>query len=415
MRLLVVSQYFWPENFRINDLVSELVARGHQVTVLTGRPNYPDGVVFPDYLSNPGAYEHWAGADVLRLPLRPRGRGAVALVRNYLSFVLWGLALGPWKLRGRRFDAIFVFQTSPVTAALPALWLCRLKRAPLVMWVLDLWPDTLSAVGVVRSPRLLAAVGGLVGYIYRRCERVLIASKAFASNVEHWGGRPSQIRYFPNWIEPEFADAADEQTPAPELKPVADCFNVLFAGNVGEAQDFPAVVEAAALLRDQRPTLRWLVVGDGRALDALRADIARRGLQDHVLLLGRHAPQRMPAFFSGAHALLVSLKADPVFALTVPGKVQSYLAAGRPVLAMLDGEGARIVEESGAGFTAPAGDAVALSQAVARLMDLPAPTRQDMGQRGRAYALREFDRSSLVSALEGWLHEVSAAGPGVQR
>jgi glycosyltransferase involved in cell wall biosynthesis len=405
LRLLVVSQYFWPENFRVNDLVAELVARGHQVTVLTGRPNYPDGVVFAGYARDPGAFERFEGAEVLRLPLRPRGQGSVGLVRNYLSFVVWGLLLGPWRLRGREFDAIFVFQTSPITSALPALWLRRLKRAPLVLWVLDLWPDTLAAVGVVRSPRLLALVGRLVGFVYRRCERVLIASRAFAANVERWGGRPQQIRYFPNWVEPAFAGSLDGQAVAPELAPYADCFNVLFAGNIGEAQDFPAIIEAAALLREQRPALRWLVVGDGRAMDAVRADIARRGLQQHVLLLGRHPPQRMPSFFAGAHALLVSLKADPVFALTVPGKVQSYLAAGRPLLAMLDGEGARIVEESGAGYAAAAGDAPALARAVVRLMDQPADARRGMGEAGRAYALREFDRGRLMSALEGWLAE----------
>ena len=407
MRLLVVSQYFWPENFRINDLVSELVDRGHQVTVLTGRPNYPDGMVFPGYADAPGAFARFEGAEVLRLPLRPRGQGSVQLVRNYLSFVFWGLLLGPWKLRGRDFDAIFVFQTSPITSALPALWLRRLKRAPLLLWVLDLWPDTLAAVGVVRSPRLLALVGRVVGFIYQRCERVLIASRAFATNVERWGGRPEQIRYFPNWVEPAFAGSLEMQAVAPELAPYAACFNVLFAGNIGEAQDFPAVIEAAALLREHRPTLRWLVVGEGRALDAVRTDVARRGLQDRVLLLGRHPPKRMPAFFSGAQALLVTLKADPVFALTVPGKVQSYLAAGRPLLAMLDGEGARIIEESGAGYSVPAGDAAALARAVCRLMDEPETQRQAMGKAGQAYAMREFDRNKLMSALEDWLADVA--------
>jgi glycosyltransferase involved in cell wall biosynthesis len=407
LRLLVVSQYFWPENFRINDLVSELVDRGHQVTVLTGRPNYPDGMVFPGYADAPGAFARFEGAEVLRLPLRPRGQGSVQLVRNYLSFVFWGLLLGPWKLRGRDFDAIFVFQTSPITSALPALWLRRLKRAPLLLWVLDLWPDTLAAVGVVRSPRLLALVGRVVGFIYQRCERVLIASRAFATNVERWGGRPEQIRYFPNWVEPAFAGSLEMQAVAPELAPYAACFNVLFAGNIGEAQDFPAVIEAAALLREHRPTLRWLVVGDGRALDAVRTDVARRGLQDRVLLLGRHPPKRMPAFFSGAQALLVTLKADPVFALTVPGKVQSYLAAGRPLLAMLDGEGARIIEESGAGYSVPAGDAAALARAVCRLMDEPETQRQAMGKAGQAYAMREFDRNKLMSALEDWLADVA--------
>ena len=159
MRLLVVSQYFWPENFRVNDLVSALRARGHEVTVLTGLPNYPEGSVFPAFLRDPGAYESFEGAAIVRVPIVARGRGSPRLALNYLSFAVAASVLGPWRLRGRAFDAIFVFQASPVTAALPALVLRRLRGAPVLMWILDLWPETLAAVGVVRSPRLLASVG----------------------------------------------------------------------------------------------------------------------------------------------------------------------------------------------------------------------------------------------------------------
>lgn len=415
LRLLVLSQYFWPEDFRVNDLVAELAARGHAVTVLTGVPNYPGGEVFPDFARDPSAYAAHAGAQVLRVPLRPRGQGKWRLVLNYWSFVFWGALLGPWRLRGHAFDAVFVFQTSPVTAALPALLIGRIKRAPVLMWVLDLWPDTLAAVGVLRSPRALATVGRLVAFIYHRCARVLIASRAFAPNIARWGGTPERIRYFPNWVEPVYASQDDDGRVAPELAPYAATFNLMFAGNLGEAQDLPAIVQAAALLRDERPQLRWLIVGDGRAADALRAAIAALGLGERVLLLGRHPPERMPAFFRGAQALLVTLKADPVFALTVPGKVQSYLAAGRPLLGMLDGEGARVIDESGAGFTAPAGDAAGLAAAVRRLIDLPDAARAAMGEAGRAYAEREFDRATLIAALERWLVECAAtpAGAGV--
>ena len=202
--MLVVSQYFWPEVFRVNEVVTELVARGHEVTVLTGRPNYPDGRVFESYRRDPPAFARYAGATVIRVPLRPRGRGSLQLALNYLSFVVWGLLLGPWRLRGRRFDSIFVFEISPITAALPALLLRRLKRAPVLMWVLDLWPDTLSAVGVVRSPRVLRWVGAMVSFIYRRCDLILAQSRAFFANIEHWSGDASRIRYFPAWAEAVF-------------------------------------------------------------------------------------------------------------------------------------------------------------------------------------------------------------------
>lgn len=402
MKLLVVSQYFWPENFRINDLVAGLRARGHEVTVLTGWPNYPDGEVFPSYRAEPGDFARFEGAEVIRVPLVPRGRNTLMLALNYLSFALSASLLGPWRLKGRRFDAVFVFQTSPVTAALPALLLGRLKRAPVSMWILDLWPDTLQAIGVVRSPRLLAVVGALVRFIYRRCGLILVQSQAFLPNVARYGARGDQVRYFPNWIEPTFARGLEGVSPADELADFRDTFNVMFAGNIGEAQDLPSVLDAADRTRDI-DDLRWLIVGEGRAAGDLREEIARRDLEGRVVLLGRHPVERMPGFFVGADALLVSLKREPIWAMTVPGKVQSYLAAGKPVLAMLDGEGARVISESGGGLVSPAGDGAALAENVRRFRAMPEEQRRTLGRQGRAYATREFDREVLFSTLEAWL------------
>lgn len=410
MRLLVVSQYFWPETFRVNDLVQELVERGHEVTVLTGLPNYPEGEVFPAYRRDPALFSRYAGARVLRVPVAPRGRGSVRLAVNYLSFVVSGLLLGPWRLRGQAFDAIFMFQTSPVTAALPALLLRRIKRAPVLMWVLDLWPETLAAVGVVRSPRLLGWVGRMVSFIYRRCDRILVQSRAFYDNVRRYAGGTERIRYFPGWAEPIFQGALEDVEPAPETAPYRDTFNVMFAGNIGDAQDFPAVLDAAQILRD-RADIRWLVVGDGRAAAMVRDEVQRRGLQQRVVLLGRHPIERMPSFFRAAGALLVSLKDDPIFNVVIPGKVQSYLAAGLPIVAMLDGEGARVVEEAGAGLVCRAGDGRALAERVAALAGMSAAERAAMGALGREYCRREFDRDALIDALEGWLDELAVPHP----
>ena len=409
MRLLVVTQYFWPEPFRINDLVEDLVARGHQVTVLTGQPNYPEGRIHPAFKAAPGDFAEYAGAEVVRVPILPRGKGSLRLALNYLSFVLSGLFVGTWRLRGRACDAIFVFQTSPITAALPALWFRRLKRAPLLMWVLDLWPESLAAVGVVTSPRLLAQVGRLVSFIYRRCDRILAQSEAFFPNIARYSGEASRVRYFPGWAEPIFQGSLEQVPVAPELAPFQDTFNVMFAGNLGEAQDFPAILDAAVALKD-RADIRWLIVGDGRAAEALRTGIRDRGLEERVFLLGRHPLERMPAFMRGAHALLVSLRKDPAFSLTIPGKVQAYMAAGLPVLGMLDGEGARVITEAGAGLTCPAGDGAALAGRVQELAGLPEAERRAMGLRGRAFCAQAFDRTTLISALEGWMEEVRTRG-----
>lgn len=405
MRLLVVSQYFWPENFRINDLVAELRRRGHDVTVLTGLPNYPEGVIFSEYRRQPARFGNYEGAEVIRVPIIPRGKGRVQLILNYASFVLTAATLGAWHLRGQRFDAIFVFQVSPVTLCLPAILIGRLKHIPIVMWVLDLWPDTLSAVGAVRSPLVLGLVDRMVRFIYRSSDLVLAQSRAFLPSITKSAAGVTPVRYFPAWVEPLFRGGLESVEPAPEVREFEGTFNVLFAGNIGESQDFPAILNAAEALRSHTD-IRWLIVGDGRAAEWVRSEITRRGLADSVRLFGRHPVERMPSFFRAAGALLVTLKGDPVFAMTIPGKLQTYLATGLPIVALLDGEGARVLEESGAGLVGASGDSVALAERVVQLASLPPAARAAMGARGPVYAAREFDRERLLSQLEEWMYDL---------
>ncbi|MDP3834131.1 MAG: glycosyltransferase family 4 protein [Hydrogenophaga sp.] len=406
MKILVVSQYFWPENFRINDLVKEWVTRGHEVTVLTGKPNYPDGQVFPEFARAPERFSDYEGARVHRVPMLARSQGAMRLMLNYLSFVIGGCLWGPWLLRGLRADVIFVYEPSPITVGIPAVLLGRLKRAPVVLWVLDLWPETLAAVGAVRSPIVLRMVGHLVSFIYNRCALVLGQSRAFIDSIGHYCRDRSKVRYFPSWAESLFLQADGAR--APEVPPATDTFSILFAGNIGEAQDFPAILDAAELLRHNE-RVRWLIVGDGRRFEWVKGEIARRQLHERVLLLGRFPVERMPSFYAHADALIASLKADPTFSMTIPGKVQSYLLAGKPILGMLDGEGASAIEAAGAGLVCPAGDAQGLVNAIERMAGMSPDERLAMGARGRQYAESEFDRDRLMDRLLGFFSEVGAA------
>jgi glycosyltransferase involved in cell wall biosynthesis len=265
-------------------------------------------------------------------------------------------------------------------------------------------------VGIVRSPFLLGVVGRLVSFIYRRCDLVLAQSRAFFANIERWSGDTSRIRYLPGWAEPIFSGDLAAVEPAPETTPFAGTFNVMFAGNIGAAQDFPAIIDACERLR-HRDDIRFLVVGDGRAAADARAAVEARGLGRTMVFLGKHSLERMPSFFRAAGALLVSLKAEPIFALTIPGKVQPYLATGIPLIGMLDGEGARVIEEAGAGFTCPAGDGAALAEIIGRMADLDPSQRTAIGRLGREYGRREFDRDMLFDRLEGWLDDLVARRP----
>ena len=411
MRLLVVSQYFWPENFRINDLVAELVRRGHQVTVLTGLPNYPDGKVFQEFRNDPYRFLNYEGAEIIRVPMTARGQGSLRLILNYLSFAVSASVFGFWKLRGLQFDAIFAYQVSPVTVGLPAVMMRAVKSAPLAFWVLDLWPETLEAVGVVRHPTLLHAVGKLVSFIYKRCDLVLVQSKRFIPKVLKYSGNTIRVEYFPSWAEQVFSTI--DVNYADEVPPKPGSFNVLFAGNIGDAQDFPSILAAAENLKSHTQ-IRWLIVGDGRLARWVADEIKGRNLQDCVLMLGRYPVERMPSFFKHANALLVSLKDEPIFSMTIPGKLQSYLAAGIPVVAMLNGEGAEVVKNSQSGLTCAAGDHAGLAAAVLKLSEMTHEERGAMGRNGLNASASEFDRKALMNQLEGWLEKLKAEGQNRQ-
>jgi colanic acid biosynthesis glycosyl transferase WcaI len=397
MRLLIISQYFWPENFRINDLASELVSRGHEVVVLTGLPNYPSGRIFGEYLSDPEKFSSYNGVRIYRVPLLPRGDGTVKLLLNYLSFSLSACVFGPWKLRHQKFNAVLTCQLSPVTVGLPGALLAWVKNAPMAMWVLDLWPDTLKAIGVIKSPRLLTYVGVVVRFIYSRCELILAQSRSFIPRIQSLAGPKIPIVYFPSWSEDLFQVKA--LSPAPEV-PVKDgCFNVMFAGNIGEAQDFECILSAATLLKSN-PKIRWLIVGDGRMSSWVQSEIQRRGLEKCVLMLGRHSVERMPEFFLHADAMLVTLADREIFSMTIPGKLQSYLAAGKPIIAALNGEGADVVRAANAGFTCEAGNAVGLAKILVKMAELPPIERLAMGKNGLEFSKREFDRQKVMNMAE---------------
>jgi glycosyltransferase involved in cell wall biosynthesis len=283
----------------------------------------------------------------------------------------------------------------------------RLSGAPILFWVQDLWPESLEATGAVKSRLVLRWVSRLVRWIYRRCDRVLVQSEGFVPRVTALGAEASRTRYFPNWAEAVYRPV---QVPpdAPVRASVPQGFVVLFAGNIGQAQSFETILGAAERLREQ-PDIHWVVLGDGRERQWVEREIARRRLTGSMRLLGQWPVETMPAYFALADAMLVTLRRDPVFALTIPSKIQSYMACGRPIVASLDGEGARVVKVSGGGLACPAEDAAALAEAVLALYRLPRDEREHMGAKGRAYFLEHFERERLLDRLEGWMLELKGA------
>lgn len=399
MKLLVVSQYYWPESFRINDVTSTLLKKGIDVEVLTGKPNYPGGKKFPGYESWGCRQDEHQGIRINRIPMLARGQGALRLAGNYLSFVISGLIFGPWKLRGKEFDVIFVYAPSPILQAIPAIFLGWLKGCPVVLWVQDLWPESLSATGYVRNKILLKPIEHIVRFVYRHVDLLLVQSKAFVPPVSAMAsGTP--VMYYPNSVDESFSVSAGT---SPDIEGLGG-FSVLFAGNIGTAQAVEVIVEAAALLKEYTD-IHFVVVGEGSRWEWMKQEAQRLALSN-LHLPGRFPVETMPGLMQKASALLVTLADQEIFRATIPSKVQAYLAAGRPILACLNGEGASLVIEAGAGLAVPAEDGYALSEAVLRLYRMPRQELESMGGRGRLYYTQNFAHDRLADQLIAHLQSV---------
>lgn len=398
MKILFVSQYFWPETFIVNDLVRKLSEQGHEVTVATAKPNYPGGEIFDGYKAWGVQRERFAeSVDVIRVPLWPRGRGGSRnLILNYLSFVATGLFLLPWLLRGRKFDSIVVFAMSPITQVIPAIPLKWIKRAHLATWVQDLWPESLAATGFVRNRQALRMVGWMVRAIYACCDILLLQSRAFFDPVARYACR-SKLVYYPNSIALPSEKTVAPEVPAQLLEELRENFCVVFAGNIGIAQSIETVVEAAELLR-QHPALKFVLVGSGSRLEWVKERKASLGL-DNLILAGRFPMEAMPQIFEHSSVLLVSLRDEEIFSYTIPSKVQAYLAAGKPIIASLRGEGARVIEEAGAGKACEPESANALVESILALMSLSPEEREQMGSAGQSYFNEHFDMDRQAERL----------------
>lgn len=411
MKILIVSQYFWPESFIINDLVATLRRQGHELMVLTGKPNYPDGRIADGYTRAGVQREDYAGVEVVRVPLRPRGNGSSReLILNYLSFVWSGLRYFLPLTRGRHFDAILVFAPSPITAAIPAIPLKWAGKGHLAIWIQDLWPESLSATGFVRRPWLLGVAGLMVRAIYACTDTLLIQSQAFRGPVARYAAE-EKIAYYPNSMRA--APQADDQgadLPTELVDLLKRHFCIVFAGNIGTAQAVETIVDAAARLRDL-PHCKIVLIGSGSMLSWVQERKAALAL-DQLVLPGRFPMSAMPQVYRLAAGLLVTLKDEEIFSYTVPSKVQAYLAAGKPIVAALNGEGARIVRESGAGLTCPAEDAAALAAQIRALYAMSADDRARMGAAGHRYFLEHFEMGRQAQYLVGLLERriVSAKG-----
>ena len=396
MKILIVTQYFWPENFKINDLASNLKERGNDVTVLTGKPNYPDGKFYTGYSFFNKKIEFYKDVKIIRSPLISRGNcSGMRLFLNYLSFAFFGSITAIFRLK-KEADIIFVYEPSPITVGIPALFYKLFSKVPLFFWIQDLWPESLIAAGDVKSKLILKLTERLVRLIYRKSDIIFISSRSFKQSITAKGVKSEKIFYLPNWAEDIYYTPVKRDEDIVKLLPVKG-FKIMFAGNIGESQDFESIVEAAEKTREYTD-IHWIIIGDGRKKSWVEQEIRLKKL-NNIHLLGRHPMKMMPSFFREADAMLVSLKDETIFGLTVPAKIQSYLACGKPILAMMNGEGADIIRESKSGFAVNAGDFNALADRVIEMYNMPKSNLDLMAKSSKDFYLNNFDRKDLIDKL----------------
>ena len=395
MKILLVSQYFYPENFKINDLIFSLKKRGHEITVLTGKPNYSKSHFFDGYGWESDDFEIINDIPVYRSNLISRKNGGgLRLFLNYFSFAL----LASFKLKKIKgsFEAIFVYEPSPITVGIPAVLAKRRFKAPIYFWVQDLWPESLNAAGGVKSKLVLSFFNSLTKWIYNHSKKVLIQSDGFREYIINQGIPNNKIVFYPNPTE-DFYKPLNEEVEYQEFFQ-NKLFNIVFAGNIGEAQSFKTIIDAINNIKSL--PIKVTVLGDGRYKETAFSLIKEKRLEAHFNFLGSFPPTEMPKFFSHADALLVSLKKDKIFSLTIPAKIQSYLACGKPIIASIDGIAAQMVKQAECGVTAAAESVEELETAIKHLISLDIDKRDLMAKNARSYYEKEFDRELLLEKLE---------------
>lgn len=396
MKILIVTQYYFPENFKSNDLSFELQKRGHDVTVLTGLPNYPEGKLYDGYGLFKNRKQTINGVKVIRSLLLLRGKGGgVRLFLNYFSFAFFASVKAFCLNFNQKYDAVLVHEPSPITQFYPALLLKKLQKVPVYFWVMDLWPESLETAGGVKNKFVLRFFEKMVINFYKHSEKILITSKGFRKSIIEKGDFDHKIEYFPNWAEDAISEG-DQHYAIPELP---DGFKVMFAGNVGEAQDMEAIMGAALELK-AHPEIKFIIVGDGRKMPFVQEFILKHELQDIVITVGRFPVEAMASFFSRADVMLVSLKDDTIFNLTVPAKIQAYMSASKPIVAMLNGEGAEIIKEAQCGLAVPAGGAAQLAATLLEMSTLQKSDLTQMGINSRNFFNNNFQLSSCIGNLE---------------
>ena len=396
--ILVVSQYFYPEPFRVNDMCQEWVKRGYKVTVLTGLPNYPEGKIYKGYKKRDKRRETWNGIDIIRIPLIPRGKGSLRLMLNYLSFVVSGFF---WKTFTKvKADLVFSYEVSPMTQVLVGCWYAKRRKIPHYLYVQDLWPENVEIVTGVHSKLVINPISRMVNKIYKRCDLIFATSESFVTEIQkRVFDDKSKVKYWPQYAE-EFYTPTEKCVEELSKDPA---FKIIFTGNIGQAQGLNILPQTAKLLKEQNQRVKFVIVGDGREKTKLVEEIQSQGVEDLFILIARRPAEEIPAYLCSCQAAFVSFMNNDLFAKTIPAKLQSYMACGMPIIASATGETERIIREAECGLCGKIGDPGALAEAILQFLNESNITR--LGINAKEYCDKHFKKATLMDQMDEYFGE----------
>lgn len=382
MKILVICQYYYPEPFRISDICEELAKRGNEVFVVTGQPNYPMGKLYKGYGGKNHRDEVVNGVKVHRCFTVARGKGLIKRFLNYYSFAF---SSSHYVSRIKDdFDVVFVNQLSPVMMAKAGVKYKKKHSKKLFLYCLDLWPESLAAGGIKRNSEIYSYYHKISEKLYKSADKIAVTSRSFTDYFEKEFGI-SDARYLPQYSEEIFSPDACRKTPD-------DYTDLMFAGNVGVMQDIDTIIKAARLTADNK-NLRWHIVGDGSELERIKETAED---SENIIFHGRQPLEKMPEYYAMADAMLVTLKDNPSINLTLPGKVQTYMAAGKPIIGAINGETALLLKESGCGICGAAESAEELAANVKLFIN---SDKEAMALKAREYYEAHFNKKVFIDSL----------------
>ena len=403
-KILVVSQHFWPESFRINDICDGFVEKGYEVEVLCGIPNYPTGQFFPGYGITKKRFQRRKGIKIRRCFEIKRGNNSnLRIFLNYISFPISSVLHLPYLMK-QKYDKIFIFQTSPVMMSLTGILLGKIKKIETTMYVLDLWPENLYSVLNVKSKILRGIAYAVSTWHYRQVDKIVANSRKLQWLLK----KRVKIDDKKIIFMPQFCEKIYEETIVDESiqKRFEHTFNLVFTGNISPAQSFETVIEAAKVLKEKgMGKIMWIVVGDGMSRKWLKGQVEKEGLSSDFTFIGQIPMEEVPKYTGVADGLFACLSKSEMLDAALPAKVFSYYAAGKPVVLAMDGEIQSIVKESKAGYIVPAEDSLGLAEAVLELYQANQEERQQMGENAKEYYDKHFERNKNMEKLIDFMFE----------